>query len=121
MAYSAEDRELLRKARAKWSGKEWVEGGSDVTVICRNCGTKFYASNIPAPCVNCGSFASKTFFYVDRIARRVLPDTRSDEATTVFIDIFDEDGKKTRPMEVRAIGRGLNPELMKNVEPQIIE
>ena len=71
--------------------------------------------------VNCGSFASKSFFYVGRIVRRVLPDTRSDEATTVFIDIFDEDGKTLRPMEVRSIGRGLNPELMKNMEPLIIE
>jgi hypothetical protein len=121
MPYSAEERESLRKALSKYSTKEWVEGKSGLTVICRRCGTKFYASIVPAPCVNCGSLAGKYFSYVDRIAGRVLPDTRSDEATTVFIDILDEDGKNTRPMEVRAIGRGLNPELMKNVEPLIIE
>jgi hypothetical protein len=121
MPYSAEERESLRKAFSKHSTREWIDGKSSRTVICRSCGTKFYASTIPAPCVNCGSFATKSFFYVDRIAKRVLPDTRSDEATTVFIDIFDEDGKNTQPMEVRSIGRGLNPELMKNVEPLIIE
>ncbi len=120
MPYSEEDRENLRKLYAPHSTKEWVEGESGVTLVCRKCGTKFYASCLPAPCVNCGSLACKSFWYCDQIDHRVLPEDKSNEATVVVITIFDEDGKKPLPPNGRPIGRGLNLKLMKNVEPLVL-
>ena len=117
MPYSDEGRENLRKLYAPYSTKEWVEGKSRLTAICRRCGTKFYALAEPAPCTNCGSLACKFFFYLDQIAERLLPDDKSNEATAVVTSIYDEDGKRPLPPDGRRIGRGLNPELMKNVEP----
>jgi hypothetical protein len=113
--YSEEDRESLRKLYAPYSTAEWVEGKSRLTAICRKCGTKFYASQEPAPCTNCGSLACKFFFYVDDIAQRVLPENKINEATGFITTIYDEDGKRPLPPEEHQIGRGLNPELRKNV------
>jgi hypothetical protein len=85
------------------------------TIICRNCGTKFYASSVPAPCVNCGSLVEKPFFYPDQIAPRVLPDTEAGQATVVVTGIFDEEGVKMVPLEARPIGRALDPEQAKKI------
>jgi hypothetical protein len=112
---------MTETIRGGHSTREWIDGKSYGTFICRKCGTKYYADMAPARCVNCGSFAAKATFYGDTIDNRCLPDYRSDEATYFVTWVFDEKGEECARMVSGPIGRGLDPKWRGKVKPVVIE
>jgi len=107
-------------AETLWGGratKEWIEGRSGSTLICRKCGTKYYAEWVPARCVNCGSFAAKATFYGDTIDNRCLPDYRAEEATYFVTWTFDGRGRECARKTLGLVGRGLDPKWRDKMGP----
>jgi DNA-directed RNA polymerase subunit RPC12/RpoP len=75
---------------------EWVEGKTESTHICRNCGTKYYTVrgvdiDFVARCPYCGSVKAKGVRFWDKNNKNI-PEERMSEAVGWFIYIIEEDG-----------------------------